>query len=434
VIESGGLDVDYDAVHDELIAMRDADQAERADFGEPDADPWRDEERTARLIEIIDSYGWPTPEMVGEEASTAAWLIVQHSDADPAFQQRMLSLLTDEVEDYAGKAEQVALLTDRVATNTGQLQLYGSQIECTDATPIPRPELQRPNEVDALRAAAGLEPLDVYLARFDQHCADLAQLPIEAGCAGVDGVDGLFQPNTAILIGELHGTEQSPQFVDAITCTAASYGYELVVGLEIPTDESAAIDRFLASDGDSKAIADLLAGPFWSSPFPDGRQSNAMLDLLDSIRHRRQQGATIDVVPLDAAATTDRDRWMAEHLAEALENTPEGIAIALTGNIHNRRVRGIDFDPNYEPMGYLVTERLGDSSVVALDVRYTGGAAWLCAQDQTCGPHTFDGNSPSAPESGTFNVEFYDQLSTDGFDGTYGVGELAPSAPATTSD
>lgn len=434
VVKGGGTDVDYGAVRAELISMRDADQAERAEFGDPDSGPWRDEERTVRLIEIVDSYGWPTPDMVGEEAATAAWLIVQHSDADPAFQERVLSLLTDEIDDYPGKAEQVALLTDRIATNTGELQLYGSQVGCTGATPVPRPELERPNEVEALRAAAGLEPLDIYLARFEQHCADLAQLPIEAGCPGVDGVGGLFQPNTAILIGELHGTEQSPQFVDAMTCTAASYGYEIVVGLEIPDDESAIVDQFLASHGGSEATTKLLTSSFWSSPFPDGRQSNAMLDLLDSIRLRRQQGATITVVPLDAAATTDRDRAMAEHLTEALNDTPEGIATALIGNVHNRRVRGTDFDPDYEPMGYLLTRALGEDAVVALDVRYTGGAAWACAQDQTCGPRTFVGNTSSAPASGTFNVELHNRLSSDGFDGTYDVGELSPSTPAATSD
>lgn len=433
-IENAETDVDFGTIRDELIAMRDADQAERAEFGDPDAGPWHDKERTARLIEIIDSYGWPTPEMVGEEASTAAWLIVQHSDADPAFQQRVLAALTNEVEDYTGKAGQVALLTDRVATNTGQLQRYGSQVGCADVTPIPRPELERPDDVDALRAAAELEPLAVYLARFEQHCADLARLPIEAGCARIDGIDGLFEPNTAILIGELHGTEQSPQFVDAVTCTAASYGYEIVVGLEIPTNESKAIAQYLTSDGGAEATAELLAEPFWSSPYPDGRQSNAMLQLLDSIRQRKQQGATIDVVLLDATTPTDRDHTMAHHLTVALENTPDGIAIALTGNIHNRRVRGTDFDRNYEPMGYLVSQRLGDRSVVALDVRYTGGAAWGCAQDQTCGPRTFNGNSTSEPDSGTFTIEFHDQLSADGFDGTYGVGELAPSAPAAASD
>lgn len=70
-VDNDEVEVDYVAVRDELLAMRDADQSERAEFGDRDTGQWGDEDRTTRLIGIIDSFGWPTPEMVGEEASTA---------------------------------------------------------------------------------------------------------------------------------------------------------------------------------------------------------------------------------------------------------------------------------------------------------------------------------------------------------------------------
>jgi hypothetical protein len=252
----------------------------------------------------------------------------------------------------------------------------------------------------------------------------------DAGCDPIAGVSGLFEPNTAILVGELHGTVESPAFVDALTCTALSNGYSVVVGLEIPDDETAGVQQFLASDGGAEATAQVLAGRFWSSEFADGRQSTAMFELLDALRRRVDDGAAVDVVLLDASGVTDRDAAMADHLVDAFDARPDGVAITLTGNFHNRRTRRDD----YEPMGYLVARTLGDGAVRALDVSYTGGAAWTCSQDQTCGPRSFDGNADSSEhQDGSFAVELFTRPTTDGFDGVYFVGELTPSAPASKS-
>jgi hypothetical protein len=252
----------------------------------------------------------------------------------------------------------------------------------------------------------------------------------DGGCVPIGGASGLFEPNAAILVGELHGTVESPAFVDALTCTALSHGYDVVVGLEIPDDETAGVQQFLASDGGADATAEVLAGRFWSSEFADGRQSAAMFELLDALRRRIGDGAPVDVVLLDASGVADRDAAMADHLVDALDARPDGVAITLTGNFHNRRTRSDDD----EPMGYLVARTLGDGAVRALDVSYTGGAAWTCSQDQTCGPRSFDGNADSSErEDGSFAVELFTQPTTDGFDGAYFVGELTPSAPASES-
>lgn len=349
----------------------------------------------------------------------------------------MLSLLTGDMADYLGKGEQVAMLTDRVAANTDQPQLFGSQVGCADGEPVPRPDLARPGQVDQLRVEVGLEPLKNYLARFDQHCADLAQVPIDAGCQPLHGANELFEPNAAVLVGELHGTVESPAFVATLACTALSYGYDVTVGLEIPDDETTAIEAFLASDGGTEARRELLAQPFWNSEFADGRQSTAMLNLLDKLRQHTVDGAALDVVLLDATAVPDRDVAMADRLLAAIEATPDGFTIALTGNLHNRAVRGVSFDPDYEPMGYLVKHALADhQSVRTLDVRYSGGAAWNCTQQDACRPHTVDSNvsaDTDLTEAVAF-VELFTVPNNDGFDGTYFVGDLSPAAPAVDAE
>jgi len=67
----------------------------------------------------------------------------------------------------AGK-EEYALLTDRVLVNKKQKQIYGTQVRTNPkthkATPFP---LKYPKQVNALRKKMGMEPLEVYLKRFE---------------------------------------------------------------------------------------------------------------------------------------------------------------------------------------------------------------------------------------------------------------------------
>ena len=116
--------------------------------------------------------GWPTVSAVGEEAATAAWAIAQHADLDPAFQQRALDLLEQAVAEGEGSPGDLAYLTDRVATNTGAPQLYGTQIRCGPDGPQPAVPIADESQVDALRAEAGLPPLAAYLDEMAAICAD----------------------------------------------------------------------------------------------------------------------------------------------------------------------------------------------------------------------------------------------------------------------
>lgn len=60
----------------------------------------------------------------------------------------------------------LAYLTDRVRSNEGREQLYGTQIaDVRDGTVVPWP-VEDPERLDARRAAVGLEPFAEYAARF----------------------------------------------------------------------------------------------------------------------------------------------------------------------------------------------------------------------------------------------------------------------------
>lgn len=156
------------ALHDELVAMLERDQSGRD--GGPD--PEGDAARTQRLAEILDQHGWPTYDLVGEDGEDAAWAIAQHSDLDPAFQARALELLRSAVAAGQASRGNLAYLEDRVAVGAGRPLRYGTQVGCGPDGPEPATPLVDPDAVDGLRAAAGLDPLDDYLAEMAPICGE----------------------------------------------------------------------------------------------------------------------------------------------------------------------------------------------------------------------------------------------------------------------
>ena len=169
-LETTGVSFDKQ-LHDELMAMFRRDQAGQKsgiDNEGPDA-------RIARLKQIIAEHGWPTFDLVGKDGGDAAWIIAQHADLDPDFQAAALELLTEAAE--AGQASwgNVAYLSDRVAVAKGDPQTYGTQIGCVKGKAKLATPLTEPDQVDRLRAKAGLDPLDDYLAELDEICASERQ-------------------------------------------------------------------------------------------------------------------------------------------------------------------------------------------------------------------------------------------------------------------
>lgn len=175
--ETGNAAIDEE-LRAELLAMRDRDQELRHFMAEKyrvsgsaldpeDAERWMevDSANTARLEEIVDARGWPGRALVGEEGARAAFLLAQHADHAPAFQERCLGLLRAAVAAEDADPADLAYLTDRVLLKQDRPQVYGTQVEWVDSEPRPLP-LEDPEHVDERRAAVGLGPLAEYLRRF----------------------------------------------------------------------------------------------------------------------------------------------------------------------------------------------------------------------------------------------------------------------------
>jgi hypothetical protein len=125
-----------------------------------------DATNTRWLADVVARRGWPGRTIVGEDGADAAFLLVQHADADTAFQVRALPLLARAYRAGEATGQQFALLTDRVATARGQPQVYGTQARFVAG----RTELKPIGDsagVDARRASVGLLPLRDYLRLVD---------------------------------------------------------------------------------------------------------------------------------------------------------------------------------------------------------------------------------------------------------------------------
>ena len=163
------------ALRQELLALAEQDQSF---LGSPEHDWSSDQVQRQllelldrlrrRLVEILDTYGWPGKGLVGEDGAAAAWTLALHTMPNPDVLRRCLRLLRDAAA--AGEAElwQVAFLVDRVSLVERNVQVYGTTICRQEDGSFAPPLLEDPDHVDARRRAVGLPPLEQDIRRIEQ--------------------------------------------------------------------------------------------------------------------------------------------------------------------------------------------------------------------------------------------------------------------------
>ncbi|MCB0279414.1 MAG: hypothetical protein KDD94_07930 [Calditrichaeota bacterium] len=120
----------------------------------------------AIVAELIKQHGWPDRDVIGYQGSLTLFLTIQHC-SDVRIQQRYLPMIRQAVADGKLDASLLAILEDRIALRTGQLQIYGSQLYRDPKTEqfYVRPLID-PDRVDFRRAEVWLAPLQEYLNQW----------------------------------------------------------------------------------------------------------------------------------------------------------------------------------------------------------------------------------------------------------------------------
>ena len=128
---------------------------------------WNHAINEKKVKEILDTYGWPSREMIGERGNWTICNVIQHSENEVRVQY--LPMMRQAVKDKKLEARFLVRAEDRIATERGDLQIYGGQMKYYPETksfnvwPV-----YDPVNIDKRRAEIGLEPIAEFLKnRFD---------------------------------------------------------------------------------------------------------------------------------------------------------------------------------------------------------------------------------------------------------------------------
>jgi hypothetical protein len=259
------------------------------------------------------------------------------------------------------------------------------------------------------RAAFAQESAQKPAAQADQAPARADQAPMRPDQMAKE----------IILIGELHGTQETPRlFGNLVTIAASEKNKRTGVGLELPIGLQRLIDEALKNNTKIDLFrAQLRADPAWQK-IDDGRSSQAMLDLICNTLKLAESGK-VSLFFFDTE-TNERDQSMAQFIGQRLREQRYDATLILAGNIHANTAPRHPLKSKVIPMGHWLEEQ--GFTVHSYDVGYSEGEAWACTPD--CGVHHFGGwnvtPDPAAKEQ-------------QGYDGILFVGAIHASPPARDS-
>ncbi len=123
-----------------------------------------------KLVEINKKYGYPGYDKIGKEGAHNFWLLVQHQDLFPEFQEKVLKHMKVEAKNGNASYANYAYLRDRVNINSGKKQIFGNQliIDEDSSSFILRPVI-KPKSLELRRKKAGLPPIDFYINTMNER-------------------------------------------------------------------------------------------------------------------------------------------------------------------------------------------------------------------------------------------------------------------------
>lgn len=123
-------------------------------------------EKNVRDLEnLLSRKGWPKRSEVGQEASRAAFFVLQHSNA--VAQEKYITMFEKACKENEASWQQYALMFDRMRMNQNLPQKYGTHnyLDPRAGNTNELYPLEDETKVDEWRKEIGLEPLKDYLTR-----------------------------------------------------------------------------------------------------------------------------------------------------------------------------------------------------------------------------------------------------------------------------
>ncbi len=120
-------------------------------------------EQEAKIRFILNNYGWPSISLVGEEGSTALWLVVQRTNKDLV--KMGATLMSRAARNGEADRFQAAVLQDKALILNGKKQWFGTQLYTNKETGSLEvfPIADEAN-LNKRRLEMNLEPIESYLS------------------------------------------------------------------------------------------------------------------------------------------------------------------------------------------------------------------------------------------------------------------------------
>lgn len=127
---------------------------QKARFGVEDAETIKkiDKENEKKIIQIINEYGYPNQEILGEEGLFNFWLLIQHVGSNIDLQEQCLKNCNFKPQEYA-------FLYDRIQVNKGLDQKYGTQLNKI---------IRNLNKTNEERVRIGWVTLEEWIRNFNE--------------------------------------------------------------------------------------------------------------------------------------------------------------------------------------------------------------------------------------------------------------------------
>lgn len=114
---------------------------------------------------IIDKYGWLSAKETSKKANDVLFLVIQHSDLTS--QLKYLPYLHSAVKSGKASERDYAYLTDRIRTNQGKFQIYGTQFQGDAKGKMSLYPIEDEPNVNMRRRKVGLDSLEAYARKMD---------------------------------------------------------------------------------------------------------------------------------------------------------------------------------------------------------------------------------------------------------------------------
>lgn len=176
-----------------------------------------------------------------------------------------------------------------------------------------------------------------------------------------DSIYNLLGPFQIIMVGEMHGTNESAPFISGLTSLFTNNGDSVLVGLEISV---ALMQKFTSLNSDSSIYqSDFFSNP----PYLDGRESWAWANLIATLNKNKKVKLFFFDTNRDNNIISFRDSLMAMNIKTKISEYPTWKTITLSGNYHNKIS-----DSNTMAS---ILKRYVSKNVCALNIEYKEGSA-----------------------------------------------------------